>query len=92
MTRIVDPGRSELMKRWDQYIENLEGAVGQELDDNTVKELRWAFMAGGAGALDVLREAQKHGMQAFMGAMAQIQADAQKLLAEMKGEMPKWKN
>jgi len=47
--------KTEDHRTFETYLATVEAAIGQSLDDNTAKELRWAYCAG---ALRRLRPAQ----------------------------------
>lgn len=54
-----------LLDKWDEYLANLDSTVAGDLDENTKRELRWAFTAGAFAAFSLLCQAQRCGEFAY---------------------------
>jgi hypothetical protein len=75
---------SKIHKQWESYLAGVETAIGQELDENTRRELKWAYLAGAVACFGLMVQATKAGPNEhgnFVQEMANVGFD---LGAEMR--------
>lgn len=83
--------KPKILEQFETYLATVEAAIGQPLDDNTVKELRWAYTAGACAAFGLLKiAAPKNAVE--REALAKEFVDVGfAMMNEMKGSGIKWK-
>lgn len=83
--------KPKIIEQFETYLATVEAAIGQSLDDNTAKELRWAYCAGACAAFGLLKIAAPKSLVEREALAKEFVDVGFALVNEMRGQGVKWK-